>query len=306
MALSDAQYQTQFETYLLVEKRVSVNTFDAYKRDIVQFLAYLQREEKSVATCGETDLKLYVRSLHKNKLAARSSARKISALKLFFSYLSEQYAEIGNHAQRLLFPKIEKQLPVYLSEEEVEKLLMIAQEDTSLKGTRNLVMLHLLYASGMRISELVQMTSDQYHPDTGYLSINGKGNKQREVPLPQSVSTTFRYYVEEVYPHLVPTAAQASGKRYLFASVRKGKLQHMTRQTFWVLLKTILRKSGIRKEVSPHTLRHSLATHLLRAGADIRSLQLLLGHEQIDTVEIYTHIDTQQLRKIYDAKHPRA
>lgn len=306
MQYTDEQYLVQFTTYLITEKRSSPNTLDAYRRDIQQMIDYLQSQSLSVSTCSQNDLKLYLRERHKQKVAPRTLSRKISAMKMFFGYLSEQYDEINHVADLLLFPKIEKTLPVYLSEDEIERLLAAAQQDTSPKGVRNLVMLHLLYASGMRITELVQLTTDQYHMDTGFLSVHGKGNKQRDVPLPHSVCDTLRDYLEEVYPKLVPDEIRNKNKNYLFASVRKGVVHHITRQSFWLLLKQLLIKANIPKNVSPHTLRHSLATHLLQAGADIRSLQLLLGHEQIGTVELYTHLDTSQLRRVYDAKHPRA
>lgn len=306
MLYTDEQYLTQFTTHLLTEKRVSHNTFDAYQRDVKQMLTFLRENKLSVGDCNATDLKLYLRTLHKKKMAARTMSRKISAIKVFFAYLAEQHEDIKDVADLLIFPKLEKTLPVYLSEDEVERLLAAAQQDTSPKGIRNLVMLHLLYASGMRISEMVQLTTGQYHPDTGFLSIHGKGNKQRDVPLPHSVCDTLREYLENTYPRLVPEELRTTQKNYLFASVRKGVVHHITRQSFWLLLKQLLIKAQIGKNVSPHTLRHSLATHLLKAGADVRSLQLLLGHEQIGTVELYTHLDRTQIRRIYDAKHPRA
>ncbi|MGD1997555.1 MAG: tyrosine recombinase [Candidatus Dependentiae bacterium] len=306
MKYTDEQYLAQFETYLLTEKRVTENTFDAYQRDVKQLLTFLRENELTVSACTNSDLKLYVRALHKRKVAPRTLARKISALKVFFAYLSEHYAEVSDAAEQLLFPKVDKTLPVYLSEDEVERLLAAAQQDTSPKGVRNLMMLHLLYASGMRISEMVQLKTGQYHPDTGFLSIHGKGNKQRDVPLPHSVCDTMRDYLENTYPKLVPEELRSSQTNYLFASVRKGVVHHMTRQSFWLLLKQLLIKANIKKNVSPHTLRHSLATHLLKAGADVRSLQLLLGHEHIGTVELYTHLDRSQIRRVYDAKHPRA
>jgi len=298
-------YQSLFESYLLTEKRVTQNTFTAYQTDINQFCAYLEESKLSFATAKEVDLKVYVRSMHKKKLSARTLSRKISSLKLLYGFLFERH-QLENAAKGLVFPKVEKTLPTYLSEHEVVTLLDAARKDESPKGVRNLVMIHLLYAAGMRISELTNLTLDQFHFDTGFLTVSGKGNKQRDVPLPQKVLQTVSYYLDVIYPRLVPAEYLSKSKPYLFCTVRNGKLAPLTRQSFWVILRRLLVASKIKKKVSPHTLRHSLATHLMGAGADIRSLQLLLGHEQINTVEIYTHLESKQLRKIYDNKHPRA
>jgi len=301
---SDVHYLTQFETYLLTEKRVSQNTFVAYQTDIEQLLSFFSSRNFSVKKSNKQVLKKYVRELHKS-CTSRTLARKISSIKLFYTFLSERY-HIEDHAQALIFPKIEKKLPMYLTEDEIRRLLEAAKENTTPKGVRNLIMIHLLYASGMRISELVTLTTDQFHFDTGFLTVEGKGNKQRDIPLPLPVMETISYYIEHVYPKLIPAEKLSKNKAYLFATYRQGKVVPITRQALWGILRRILIAASITKPVSPHSLRHSLATHLLKAGADIRSLQLLLGHEQVNTVEIYTHLENKQVRKLYDKKHPRA
>lgn len=298
-------YQSLFETYLLTEKRVTQNTFTAYQTDISQLCDFLTDQELAVGSATRDDLRLYVREMHKKKLSARTMSRKISSIKLFYGFLHERH-QVDDVSKVLVFPKVEKKLPMYLTEKEVVDLLDAARKDESPKGVRNLVMIHLLYAAGMRISELTNLTLNQFHFDTGFLTVSGKGNKQRDVPLPQKVLQTVSYYLDAIYPRLVPQEYLSKAKPYLFATVRNGKLSPLSRQSFWVILRKLLTAAKITKSVSPHTLRHSLATHLMNAGADIRSLQLLLGHEQINTVEIYTHLENKQLRKIYDNKHPRA
>ena len=195
-----------------------------------------------------------------------------------------------------------------LTEEEIKQLFDTANKDNSYRGIRNKVMLSLLYASGMRVSELVNATLDQIHFDTGFVTIFGKGGKERMVPLPQNVLDLLRFYIDTVYIKFLPKKSndQTSTKKYLFPVYYKKEIKPISRQQFWSLLKQIILKSGIKKNISPHTLRHSLATHLLKKGANIRLLQVLLGHEQLTTVQVYTHLEDTQLRKEYDKKHPRA
>ena len=171
-------------------------------------------------------------------------------------------------------------------------------------------MVYLLYASGMRVSELVSLTTEQIQFDTGFVSLMGKGNKERMVPLPKNVLELLRYFLDHIYPKLMPKPKEGKelkkDKNYLFFSAYAGQLKPISRQSFWIILKKILAKACIYKDISPHTLRHSLATHLLKSGANIRSLQQLLGHEQISTVQIYTHLEKSHVRRVYDKKHPRA
>ena len=299
----DSNLVALFQTYLLTEKSVSKNTFSAYRRDIDMLYAFLQESKTSLKSCNKNHLKKYLKILKLQGLSAKSLSRKISSIKAFFKYLSDRF-EFQNKAQVLVFPKLEKKLPVYLTEEEIQKLLGAANNDNSLKGVRNKVMLYLIYASGMRVSELVNLTVDQVHFDTGFVNLIGKGNKERSVPLPKNILGLLRYYLDSIYSKLLPDGCQKSD--FLFFSVYRGLARAITRQSFWIILKNILKKAYISKNISPHSLRHSLATHLLKSGADIRSLQILLGHEQISTVQIYTHLEKRQIRDVYDKKHPRA
>ncbi len=300
-------YSALFQSYLLTEKRLSRNSVTAYMADLRQFEEYM-RTKHSVPFINATgeQLKAYVRSLHGAKQQPRTIARKISALKVLYTFLSERYG-MKNCAEVLVMPKIDKSLPVYLTREEIKLLIEAAMRDTSIKGRRNLMMLQLLYASGLRITELITLRSENIHFDTGFLSVVGKGGRQRDIPVPLLVVQHLKQYWLEVVPVLLTDAhPQGVTKHLLFPSVRNKVATALTRQAFWGILKKLLLTSGITKNVSPHTLRHSLATHLLQAGADIRSLQLWLGHEQMSTVEIYTHLDKTMVRKSYDKKHPRA
>lgn len=300
-------YLTHFEMFLLTEKRTSQNTFAAYRKDIEQFLIFLNENKQTLKSCGKPQLKKFLRALKNKGIAAKTLARKISSLKLFFSFLHDRY-DFVNKASSLIFPKIEKKLPVYLTEDELQRLFDAANKDTSFRGIRNKVMLSLLYASGMRVSELVNMTIDQIHFDTGFVTILGKGNKERMVPLPQNVLELLKFYLDTAYKKLLPKKVEipSGSKQYLFPVVYKKKIKPISRQLFWVALKKIIATSDIKKNISPHTLRHSLATHLLKKGANIRLLQVLLGHEQLTTVQVYTHLEESKLRDEYDKKHPRA
>jgi integrase/recombinase XerD len=297
------QLQTKFEAYLLTEKRVATNTLSSYKRDLAQFIAFVQKESFSIDTLTSNDLKKFVHYLFGLKLGARSIARKISTLKAFFSYLYTHF-NIKNSAKELCFPKIEKKLPAYLSEEEVRRILTQAEQDTSVLGARNTIMLYLLYVSGMRVSELIMLCVEDFHFDTGFVSVTGKSGKQRMIPLPVAIISLLQSYIQSLQNSIKEINNKNSF--YVFPIVYGKVIKPISRQSCWMILKKLCINAGIKRPVSPHQLRHSFATHMLGNGADLRSLQMLLGHETISTVQIYTHIETSQLRKIYDKKHPRS
>ncbi len=292
----------QFFTYLLTEKRVASNTFSAYRTDILQFSRFLESKQAPLAECSLKLLKEFLHVLKNEHLCAASMARKISALKQFFSYTHDRHPAIDNHAEQLTFPKIEKKLPHYLSEEQVEQLLHASCEDTGPLGKRNKAMLYLLYVTGLRISELTQLQTGSIQWDTGFLRVEGKGGKQRMVPLPEPMRVLLKEYLETVHYNIT----HAKKTDHLFPIIYAGTVRPITRQAFWGILKQLCLRAGLPKSISPHQLRHSLATHLLKRGADLRSLQLLLGHENLSTVQIYTHVETSHLRTIYDKKHPRS
>jgi integrase/recombinase XerD len=300
-------YYASFQAYLLTEKRVLQNTFLAYKRDIDQFGLFLKQKRVPVDRCKKDHLKGFLKHLKDQGLSAKSLSRKISSIKRFFDFLNLRY-ELPNISSALIFPKIEQTLPNYLSETELKKLLLTANLDHSIKAQRNKVMLYLLYATGVRVSELVNLTFDQIHFDTGFIQLVGKGNKERSIPLPKNILELLRYYMDNIHPKLIPLDVNIDRKKqnFIFVTLHKNQIKPMSRQLFWMALKKILSKANIKKNISPHSLRHSLATHLLKNGADIRSLQLILGHENLATVQIYTHLENKEVRKVYDEKHPRA
>lgn len=305
--LGDTDFLVSFTTYLLTEKRTSKNTFVAYKKDCEQLLDFLKNKKVNIKICNKQHLKNFLKNLKDVGVSAKTISRKISCLKSFFNFLNERF-NIPNVAGDLVFPKLEQTLPNYLSEDEIEELLKVAGKDSSDKGVRNRVMLSLLYASGMRVSELVNLKTDQIDFDTGFVTLLGKGNKERMVPVPAAIFEFVRFYLERVYENLKPKKEKGkiNNNNYLFFTYYNNNIKPISRQSFWGILKNILHKTNIKKKVSPHTLRHSLATHLLKSGANIRSLQLLLGHENISTVQIYTHLEKSHVREIYDDKHPRA
>lgn len=293
--------QTKFESYLLTEQRVSINTFSSYKRDLAQFIDFLHKENFDITVITTEELKKFIHYLYGLKLNSRSIARKISTLKAFFVYINRVF-NIANSAKELCFPKIQKKLPTYLTKEEVQNIIVIAEQDTSTLGARNKIMLYLLYVSGIRVSELVNLSLPHFNFDTGLLSIMGKGGKQRMIPVPSAINQLLSDY----FMSLQKNSSFENGPLYLFPIVYGKKIKPISRQSCWIILKKLCSDAGIKKSVSPHQLRHSFATHMLEKGADLRSLQVLLGHENISTVQIYTHVETSQLRKIYDKKHPRS
>jgi len=298
--------QTRFETYLLTEKRVSENTFGAYKRDLEQFIAFTERKKVTAKELTSDHIKAFLQHLKKLRMSSRSMARKISTLKSFFTYLHHYAGWKNNFSNELITPKLEKRLPHFFTESEIEQLFRIAEVDKTLAGKRNKVMLYLLYVSGMRISELCNLRMSDVHFDTGFIHVAGKGGKSRMVPLPQMMLEMLHEYSDTIYKEVNKKGKSRADSEYLFPIYYAGTIKPITRQSFWIILKKMWAKSGSDKTISPHKLRHSLATHMLKSGADLRSLQVLLGHENLATVQIYTHVETSYLRKVYNKKHPRS
>jgi integrase/recombinase XerD len=299
--MKNGQLRVYFEAYLMTEKRAARNTIDAYMRDITQFIQFLEQNNYEILTLDLKELKEFLSFLHSQGLSGRSLARKISTLKLFFTYCNKRY-DIKDLAQHLIIPKIEKRLPEFLTETEIEYLFETVSKDTTLQGTRDTVMLYLLYTSGMRVSELISLKKSDIAFDTGCITIRGKGGKERLVPLLEHILAMLRNYMQTIMPHLVTDQYT----EYLFPILYGKQVKPMTRQWFWFTLKKIWAKTGIHKPLSPHILRHSFATHLLKQGAHLRSLQMLLGHENLSTVQIYTHLEKSYVRTLYDKKHPRS
>lgn len=291
----------QYEAYLLTHKRVARHTLSAYMTDLKQLVAFLEEHNIAFEDVTHQQLQSFLLSLKNQRIAPRSLSRKISSIKAFYAWAHEQFGW-KNSTIDIPFPKLDQRLPSYLKEEEIEQLLSVAAQDTTDIGERNKVMLALLYSSGMRVSELVGLELSALHFDTGFVSVLGKRGKERMVPIPMPVLSLINEYLQGPHKRLV----KAPDVRFLFPTMYASKVKPISRQSFWIIIKGLWKKTGIKRPISPHKLRHSLATHLLAKGANLRSLQLLLGHENISTVQIYTHVETEHLRKMYDKKHPRA
>lgn len=286
-----------FADYLAVEKGLAQNSINSYSLDIEKLYGFLQEEKKSLFKVKEEDLVKFVHQQAQAGLSPRSLARLISSLKSFFKFLLLENYLKKNPAERLTSPSLWLSLPRVLTVEEVEQLL----ERPDLKkpqGIRDRAILEVLYGSGLRVSELVSLELKDVRLEEGFLICKGKGSKERIVPMGRSAVRWVKTYLREVRP-----LWDKSGSPVLFLT-RRGEA--FTRQGVWKILKIYGREAGLSEKIHPHVLRHSFATHLLERGADLRSVQMLLGHSQITTTQIYTHVSRQRLRQIYDRFHPRA
>jgi integrase/recombinase XerD len=286
-----------FLDYLSVEKGLSANTILSYGRDLKKFLLYLKKEKSDWARADEDLLSHF---LHRQSLAglqSRSLARLISALKSFYRFLALDGLVKKDPAANLSTPKAWLTLPKFLTVPEVEELLR-QPDELDLHGLRDRAMLEILYATGLRVSELIRLRPSDLNLDDGYVICKGKGGKERVVPLGKAAAEVTRRYIAEARPQLLKMPTDA-----LFLT-RLG--EPFTRQGLWKMLRQHARRAGLAAKISPHTLRHSFATHLLERGADLRSVQLMLGHSQITTTQIYTHVSRGRLRQVYDKYHPRA
>jgi len=287
----------EFLRFLTVEKGLSSNTLAAYGGDIDKFLLFLSQEKTSWRKTRESHLVKFIHGESKSGLSARSLARLISVLKAFFRFLLLDGRLDKNPTIHLTSPKSWLSLPKYLSESEVKQLLE-QPDPTDPHGLRDRAMLEVMYASGLRVSELVGLRLLDVHLKDEFVLCRGKGGKERIVPLGTSAVSAVARYLEKARGDFSKGAGES-----LFLTRRGGPF---TRQGFWKMLKGQARKAGLQAKVHPHVLRHSFATHLLDHGADLRSVQMMLGHSQITTTQIYTHVSRERLRRVYDKFHPRA
>jgi integrase/recombinase XerD len=286
-----------FLEYLAVEKGLAQNTILAYSRDLGKFLGFVKKEKLALAGVGEEAVVRFVHQQSRAGLSARSMARLISALKSFFKFLILSGFLKKDPASELTTPSTWLALPKVLTVKEVEALLR-APDEKKPQGLRDRAMLEVLYGSGLRVSELVSLRPADVNLGEGFLICRGKGGKERIVPLGREACSSVGRYLREVRPRF-----ESGPSPFLFLT-RRGK--EFTRQGFWKLLRRHAGTAGLAAGVSPHILRHSFATHLLERGADLRSVQLMLGHSQITTTQIYTHVSRERLRRVYDQFHPRA
>ena len=289
----------KYSHYLAVEKGLSRNTLDSYRRDLNNFFLFLDREKVSSPADVNRDLVTrYLLSLKEAGRAASTISRNVASIRSFFNFLVQEDLIEDNPAQLVKAPRIEKKLPRVLTTEEVDRLLQQPRDDGQ-AGLRDKAMLELLYASGIRVSELVSLNVTDFSPEVGYLRCRGKGMKERIVPVGSVAVKCVNEYLHNSRQKML----KRKEEKALFLNHHGRRL---TRQGLWKILKKYARQSELNGEVTPHTLRHSFATHLLENGADLRSVQEMLGHSDISTTQIYTQSAQRKIREVYDKTHPRA
>lgn len=290
----------QFADSLKLEQSLSANSVDAYTHDIKLFLNFLEATNHSLSidSIKQSDVELFFEELFKIGISAYSQARILSGLRSFYRYIQIEKISTCNPTALISSPSVGRKIPEILSVEEID--LMIQNIDLSLpQGQRNKAILEVLYGCGLRVSELVSMQISNIFRKDGYIKIRGKGNKERLIPIGESTLKPLFLYIEKIRP-LVPVKKQFTD--IVFLNKNGGML---SRQMIFLMIKDVAEKNGITKTISPHTFRHSFATHLLEGGADLRAVQQMLGHSSISTTEIYTHISNDFLREAILSHHPR-
>ncbi len=282
----------EFCDYLLIDKHYSNNTIESYKRDLIKFYDYNKKDIKNI---DKDDIKSYLKYLNDNKMDERSIARNISSLKSFYKFLIINKIIKNNPVESISLPKLGKKLPNTLSEEDINKLLDIKLNDNF--SYRNKAMLELMYATGLRVSELVNLKVYDVNLDEAIVKTMGKGSKERIIPIGDYALNSLKVYIDEYRSSLFKREVND----YLFLNNHGKK---MTRQGFFKIIKKLASEQGIKKDFSPHTLRHSFATHLLSHGADLRIIQELLGHSDVSTTQIYTHVSNEELEDTFKKYHP--
>jgi integrase/recombinase XerD len=290
----------QFRHYLTLERSLSTNSIEAYTRDVQKLANYASKEfpSKSPLELELEHLRKFVTALAKLEISAYSQARIISGIKAFYRFLMYEDRITEDPAQLLEAPKLGRKLPDTLSFPEIESLLEAIPLGEP-EGHRNRAMLEMLYSSGLRASELVELKKSQVFGDVGFLRVVGKGNKERLVPVGKDALRYMKLYEEHIRNAQQPAKGH---EEYVFLN-RRG--QKLTRVMLFLIIKKAAAQVGIEKSISPHTFRHSFATHLIEGGADLRAVQEMLGHESITTTEIYTHLDRDYLRQVLTEFHPR-
>ena len=296
--MADNTLLDEFCDALWLEDGLSRNTLDSYRRDLKQFQAWLEKMHgRDLLTATHGDLLGYLGFKVAGKAKATSTSRLLSSLKRFYQHALRQNKIAADPSLNIDAPKLPRGLPKTLTEEDVEKLLASPDVEDPL-GLRDRTMLEVLYASGLRVSELVTLKAAQVSQDMGVVRIMGKGSKERLVPLGEEALSWVKRYLKEARPQIL-------GRRSSDALFVTARAAGMTRQSFWHLLKRHALHAGLRKAISPHTLRHAFATHLLNHGADLRVVQMLLGHSDLSTTQIYTHVARERLKSLHAQHHPR-
>ena len=296
-ATADCSDLKRFLQALWLEEGLAENTLIAYRRDLEAFSRWLHPQGRTLVEAQREDLLAYLAHHFGRSGKARSTTRLVSSLRRFYRYLVRERVRNSDPSTQIEAPRLGRPLPESLSEEEVEALLAAPAASDGL-GLRDRAMLETLYATGLRVSELVSLTLPQLNTRQGVVRLSGKGNKERLVPLGEEALSWVERYLREGRLEMLKTPVCET----LFLS-RRGKA--MTRQAFWYLIKRYARQAGIQKALSPHTLRHAFATHLLNHGADLRVVQMLLGHANLSTTQIYTHVARARLQQLHRQHHPR-
>lgn len=297
MGSPDSQLLDQFLDGIWLESGLSANTLAAYRTDLRAFQSWLAKKGLALEQATRADLLAYLAANVRVGLSPRSSARHLSTLRRFYRYLLIQGRTQADPTADVRSPVIGRPLPKNISEQGVEKLLSTPPRDTAL-GSRDRAMLETMYASGLRVSELVGLTLNELDLTTGLVRVVGKGGRERIVPLGEEASESLGEYLGQARSDLL----KAQLTDAVFVTRRGGP---MTRQAFWQLIKRYAQQAGIGAEFSPHSLRHAFATHLLNHGADLRSVQMLLGHTDLSTTQIYTHVARARLQSLHGTHHPR-
>lgn len=294
-------YIKGFKDFLKLERSLSANTIEAYVHDVDKLRQFLELESLQLTPAGVTiaHLKQFIEYINEIGIGAYSQARIISGLRAFFRYLQTEELIESDPSELLEGPRLGRKLPDTLDYHEIEKILN-AIDLSKPEGARNRAMLETLYSSGLRVSELVNLKIPNIYFDIGFLRIIGKGNKERLVPVGREALKFIKTYIEQVRVH-VPVKKEAEAIAFLN---RRG--DKLTRVMIFTIIKNLVAACGIKKTVSPHTFRHSFATHLIEGGADLRAVQEMLGHESITTTEIYTHLDRDYLKQVIREFHPRS
>lgn len=290
---------TEFCHYMASEKMRSMNTINSYKSDLENYIYFLENKMliENINHVKTDDIKKYFAYMKKMGYTATSMSRELSSIRAFHKFLHLEGIVNENVAMAISTPKKDKKLPTVLSIEEVMKILSLLNDDTPYNA-RNHAMIEVMYACGLRVSELVNLKISELHLTSKMISTTGKGTKERLIPINDYAAKVLKNYIIEHRPKLL----KKQSSPYVFLN---NLGEPISRQSFFILIKKLCVEAGIQKEISPHTLRHSFATHLLEAGTDLRLIQEMLGHEDISTTQIYTHLSKQKIKDVYKTSHPR-
>lgn len=293
--------QQEFESYLRLERSLSPHSVEAYLQDVNKLAQFIQSAHPDLSYLDITTqhLQQFLAYLHNGGTSTTSQARMLSSLRCFYKFLLLDEYVTEDPTKKLTSPKIGRKLPDTLEVHEIEAMLEAIDHTTS-TGMRNRTILETLYSAGLRVSELTELKLNQLHAEEGFLRVLGKGNRERLVPLGQEALKCLQVYIHEIRVH---ANVQKDFENHIFINTR-GK--SLSRHMVFIIVKALAQKAGLKKAISPHTLRHSFATHMIEGGADLRAIQEILGHQSITTTEIYTHLDRHYLKEVIQSFHPRS